>query len=110
MACKTLRRRKKQKIIKKEKRKIEKLIAKITALGVPGPVLPVAVNATGLAGGAAVVTALAALGPGGIIGGIACLGLIGMIAHGLTEYGMGAVSSTVVKELLEKGETKASAT
>lgn len=87
---------------------MEKLIAKITALGVPGLVLLVAVNATGLAGGAAIVTALAALGPGGIVGGIATLGVIGMISHGLTEYGMGAISSAVVKELLKKGETKES--
>ncbi len=84
---------------------MEKLISKIAALGVPGLVLLVAVNATGLAGGAAVVAALATLGPGGIVGGIACLGLIGLIAHGITEFGMEAISSAVIKKLLQKGET-----
>ena len=40
---------------------MDKLISKIAALGVPDLVLTVAISATGLAGGAAIITALAAL-------------------------------------------------
>ena len=87
---------------------MEKLISKLTALGVPGLVLLIAVSASGLAGGAAIVAALAALGPGGLIGGIVTLGIIGLIAHGLTEYGVEALSCALIKELLKKGETKES--
>ena len=85
---------------------MEKLVAKLAALGVPGLVLLVAVHTAGYAGAAAVIAALASLGPGGIIGGIATLGVIGLITHGLTEYGLEAIFSAVVKELGKKGETK----
>ncbi len=87
---------------------MEKLVSKIAALGVPGLILLVAINASGYVGGAAIVTALSALGPGGIIGGIATLGIIGLIVQGLTEFGMDAIFSAVVRELLKKGETKES--
>ena len=50
---------------------MDKIVSKVAALGVPGLVLVIAINATGLAGGAAITTALAALGPGGMKGGIA---------------------------------------
>lgn len=85
---------------------MEKLISKLAAMGIPGLVLLIAVNATGLAGGAALTAGLAALGPGGMIGGIACLGVIGLLAHGLTEWGFDAIFSGVVKELYKQGETK----
>lgn len=87
---------------------MEKLVSKLAALGVPGLVLLIAVSTSGLAGGAAIVAALSALGPGGIIGGIVILGLIGLIAHGLTEYGVEKISCALIKELLKKGETKES--
>ena len=82
---------------------MDKLISKLTALGVPGLVLLVAVHATGLAGGAAILAALAGLGPGGIIGGIVTLGLIGLISEGLSEYGMDAIACGVVEGLMKGG-------
>ena len=87
---------------------MEKIVSKIVALGVPGLVLLTAVHMAGYAGAAAVIAALSALGPGGIIGGIATLGVIGVITQGLTEYGMEALFSSVVRELIKKGETKES--
>ena len=92
----------------KEELHMEKLISKLAALGVPGLVLLIAVSTSGYVGAAAIVAALSSLGPGGIIGGIVTLGLIGLITHGLVEYGMDALSSALVKELLKKGETKQS--
>ena len=48
---------------------MDKLVSKIAALGIPGLVLVTAKGATGLAGGAAITTALAAIGQGGKIVG-----------------------------------------
>jgi len=48
---------------------MDKIVSKIAALGVPGLVLLVAISATGLYGAAAITTALAALGPFGMVGG-----------------------------------------
>lgn len=85
---------------------MDKIISKIAALGVPGLVLMTAISATGLAGGAAITAALAALGPGGMIGGIATLGAIGLISEAITEFGFDAIFNAVVKELYKSGETK----
>ena len=87
---------------------MEKIVSKLAALGVPGLVLLIAVSTSGLAGGAAIVAALSALGPGGIVGGIVTLGLIGLVAHGIADYGTEAISCAVIKELLKKGESKES--
>ena len=85
---------------------MDKMVAKIAALGIPGLVLITAIGATGLAGGAAITAALAALGPGGMIGGIATLGAMGVIAEAIAEFGIDAIFSAVVKELYKRGETK----
>lgn len=85
---------------------MDKIVSKIAALGVPGLVLTVAIGATGLAGGAAITTALAAIGPGGMIGGLVTLGVIGLISEGISKYGVDAIFSAVVKELYQRGETK----
>lgn len=87
---------------------MEKIISKVAALGIPGLILLVAMTATGLSGAAALTAALAALGPGGMIGGIALLGVAGLVAQGLTEFGFDAIFTGVVKELYKKGETKES--
>ena len=84
---------------------MDKIVSKIAALGVPGLIFMVAVSATGLAGGAAITAALAALGPGGMIGGIATLGIIGLISEAITEYGFDTIFSAVVNELYKRGET-----
>lgn len=87
---------------------MDKIISKIASLGIPGLVLVMAIGASGYAGGAAIVVALASLGPGGIIGGIATLGVLGLISQAISEWGIDAIFSGVVKELYKKGETKES--
>ena len=87
---------------------MEKIASKIAGFGIPGLVLMVAINATGLAGAAAVTTALAAIGPGGMIGGIACLMVSALILDGLTEWGFDALFASVVRQLYKKGETTGS--
>ena len=85
---------------------MDKIVGKVAALGVPGLILVAAIGATGLAGGAAITAALAALGPGGMIGGIVTLGVIGLLSEGIAEFGFDAIFDAVVKELYKRGETK----
>lgn len=84
----------------------DKLIEKIAGFGVPALVFIIAIGATGLAGAAAITTALAALGPGGMVGGVAFLVGVGLITEAISNFGLDATFSAVVKELYKKGETK----
>ena len=87
---------------------MDKIVSKIAGLGVPGLVLMVAINATGLAGAAASTTALAAIGPRGMLGGIAGLMVSGLIIDGLAEWGFDELFASVVRQLYKSGETKES--
>jgi len=84
---------------------MDKVVSIIVGLGVPGLVLLVAMDATGYAGAAAVTTSLAALGPVGMLGGIAFLLVLSVISKGIAEFGFGAIHSAVLKELRKRGET-----
>ena len=67
---------------------MDKIIDKIAAFGVPGLILLVTMHLVGFAGAAAVTTALAALGcPVGMLGGIAMLGLLGLMAKAISDFG-----------------------
>ena len=79
---------------------MDKVVQKLVALGIPGLVLLVVIATTGLAGGAAIVTALATLGgPLGMVGGIAALGILGLVADAIAEYGMSKIFAAVVEGL-----------
>jgi hypothetical protein len=83
---------------------VDKVVQKLVALGVPGLVLAVAISMGGVAGGAAIVVALATLGgPFGMLGGIALLGLLTLIADAIASYGIEAILQAVVKGLVDKG-------
>ena len=84
------------------------VVKRTASLGVPGLVLICAIDLTGLYGAAAITAALAAIGPGGILGGIATLGLIGVIADALAEYGFERLARSVIQELCRRGEDKSS--
>ena len=87
---------------------MDQIIKRLAGLGVPGLVFMVAIELTGFTGAAALTTALAALGPGGIIGGVMTLCVIGVIADAIAEYGFDAIAKGVICELLSKGESKES--
>lgn len=87
---------------------LEVIVSKIAALGVPGIILTLTKAATGYSGAAAMTTALAAIGPGGMFGGVVTLVLTGLVVQGITEYGTDAILSGVIKELYKNGDTKES--
>jgi hypothetical protein len=57
--------------------------------------------AAGLAGAAAFTAAMVALGPGGMIGGVIILGVVGIVAKVAVDYGYDGIVITVVKEQLK---------
>jgi hypothetical protein len=68
---------------------MDEVVKKVAALGLPGIILVVTMAATGFTGAAAITAALAFLGgPAGMLGGIAVLGLTGLIADALTKVGL----------------------
>ena len=85
----------------------DKVINTIAGLGVPGLVLVVAISVAGYTGGAALTTALAALGgPLGMLGGIAVLGILALISWAIAEFGFEKIVLAVIKELKRKGRNR----
>lgn len=85
---------------------MDKVVEKLVALGVPGLVLLVAIATSGLAGGAAIVAALAVLGgPFGMLGGLALLAVLTLVSNALARYGLKAIFRRVVAGLRAKGKT-----
>ena len=83
---------------------MDKIVKKLVALGIPGIVLLMAISTSGLAGGAAIVAALAAIGgPFGMMGGLAGLGSLTLISDAIGQYGIERLFKEVIKGLQQKG-------
>jgi hypothetical protein len=68
---------------------MDEVVKKVAALGLPGVILVITMAATGLTGAAAITAALAFLGgPAGMLGGIAVLGLTGLITDALAKVSL----------------------
>ena len=80
---------------------MDELVKKLAGFGIPAIILLVAMGATGLVGAPALTAALAALGPFGMIGGIALLGVIGLSADKIAEFGYEKITVLVIKEQLK---------
>ena len=87
---------------------MDKVVEQIVSIGVPGIMLMVAISMTGLYGAAAITAALALLGPGGMIGGVVTLLVVGAISSAISEYGFDALFRAVIKKMYRNGETKES--
>ena len=82
---------------------MDEVIRKVAALGLPGVLLAIAIATSGFAGGAALTTALAALGgPFGMFGGIALLGIGGLVADAVAKVGIDNVLVGVYCERRQK--------
>ncbi|MCD4650659.1 MAG: hypothetical protein K8S56_02565 [Candidatus Cloacimonetes bacterium] len=85
---------------------MDKLVNKIVALGVPGLVLLIVISTTGYVGAVAITATLALLGgPFGMLGGLAALGFMVLIANGISKFGFERIFIAVVKNLYDKGES-----
>ncbi len=86
---------------------LEKLVSLLVGLGVPGFILFVLATSSGLAGAAAITSALVALGPGGMVGGLVTAGVLAIISAAVTAYGFKTVLKAVIRGFLKKGTSKA---
>jgi hypothetical protein len=86
---------------------LDELAHKIALIGLPALAFVVAASiasSAGLAGGAVVVAALAMLGgPVGLIGGLLTLGLLTLIADGVSKYGLNTLLLASFKARRERG-------
>ncbi|MDJ0519397.1 hypothetical protein [Dapis sp. BLCC M229] len=83
---------------------MDEAVRKIAGVGLPGVILLIAMATTGFTGAAAITAALAMLGPGGMIGGIVFLGIIGLASDSLTKYGLEALLKGVYLQRKSNGE------
>lgn len=88
---------------------MDKLIKILAPFGVMGIVFIVALTsamASGLAGAAAFTAAMAATGPGGLIGGVVTLSIVGIVSNLAVSEGYDAVVMAIVKEQLKTKSKK----
>lgn len=88
--------------MKKNYLKCDALCERLSQFGIPALVLLGAMSATGLSGAAAITAALALLGPGGMIGGLAFLGVISVGSSIITKYGYQTIMVNVAKKIQKK--------
>lgn len=82
---------------------METTIKTVAGLGIPGLIFFYVLTTCGLTGAAAVTFSLAAIGPGGMIGGVAILILAGLISASIAEYGFDELNKGIVNEYLKRG-------
>lgn len=86
---------------------LDRLVGFLVGLGIPGFILFVLATTSGLTGAAAIVAALAALGPGGMVGGLVAAGVLALISAAVAEYGFAKVLHAVLQGFLKAGTSKA---
>ena len=85
---------------------MDEFVRKAAGLGLPVIILLITMATTGLTGAAAITAALAMLGPGGRIGGIVLLSIIGLAAEMLSKYGLDALLVAIYQERYRNGDQK----
>ena len=81
------------------------IVGLIAGFGVPGLVLVMLIATSSWSGAAAIASSLAALGPFGMLGGIATMGVLAFISRALTKFGFEKVFSALLTKLKEDGRT-----
>jgi hypothetical protein len=84
---------------------MDEFVRKSAGIGLPVVVLLITMATTGLTGAAVITAALALLGPGGMIGGIVLLGIIGLAAEMLSKFGLETLLVAIYAERKKNGES-----
>jgi hypothetical protein len=86
---------------------IDEVVSTLVALGVPGLVVLAIAATTGLAGGAAMLTAISTMGgPFGILGGVIAIAALALAVKAIAKYGFKYVAEKVIEGLEEKGYSR----
>ncbi|WP_235440800.1 hypothetical protein [Limnoraphis robusta] len=85
---------------------MDEIVRKLAGIGLPAVILVITMAATGFTGAAAITAALALLGPGGMIGGIVLLGIIGLASDALAKYGLEELLIAIYKERKKNDQKK----
>ena len=85
---------------------MDEVVRKLAGVGLPAVVLLITMATTGLTGAAAITAALAMLGPGGMIGGIVFLGIIGLASDALAKYGLESMLVEIYKTRRQNGVSR----
>lgn len=85
---------------------MDEFVRKAAGIGLPAIVLLITMATTGLTGAAAITASLALLGPGGMIGGIVLLGIIGLAADMLSKYGLETLLVAIYQEQQRGGKSR----
>jgi len=81
---------------------MDEFVERLASIGIPAVVFLIIMSTTGLTGAAAITAALALLGPGGMIGGIITLTVIGAGSAIIAKYGYSAIITATCKKIMEK--------
>lgn len=84
---------------------MDEFFRKGASIGLPFIILLITMASTGLAGAAAITAALAMLGPGGMVGGVILLGMVGLAADMLSKYGLQALLIGIYQQRRSNGES-----
>jgi hypothetical protein len=83
---------------------MDEIIRKLAGVGFPAVLLLITMSATGLSGAAAVTTALALLGPGGMVSGVILLGIVGLASEALMKYKLQELITGIYHRRVLNGE------
>ena len=81
---------------------MDEFVERLAGIGVPALVFLIIMSTTGLAGAAAITATLSLLGPGGMIGGVITLIVIGAGASVISKYGYSAIITATCKKIMQK--------
>ncbi|UTC78175.1 hypothetical protein E4O04_09250 [Treponema sp. OMZ 799] len=81
---------------------MDEFVERLAGIGIPALIFIIVMSSTGLVGAAAVTATLALLGPGGMIGGVITLIVIGAGSSVIAKYGYEAIISATCKKIMEK--------
>lgn len=87
---------------------MDEVVGTIVGLGIPGLIFYLLILAAPVTGGAAIVWALSAFGPGGMIGGLISLGASVAIITAVATYGSEKVTNEIMNKFYQNGYTKQS--